>query len=112
MPAGTREFEDVIRTTIALADRHGLRGLVLFVDEVQDADISGLRVLAHRWQHLQSEGRDVPAAVSTAGLADSPEVINRAATSSERFAYRPLGLLSPDASAVALVRPANRLGVQ
>lgn len=110
-PPGTREFESVIRATVDGAARHGRRGLVLFVDEIQDADRAGLKVLAHAWQHLQAEGRDVPAAVFAAGLSDSPEVINRAATFTERFAYRPLDLLPAEAAAVALVRPAQHLGV-
>lgn len=110
-PSGTREFEAVIRGTVEVAARHGHRGLVLFIDEIQDADTAGLKVLAHTWQHLQAEGREVPTAVFAAGLADSPEVINKAATFTERFAYRPLELLDADAAAVALVRPAHKLGV-
>lgn len=108
----TRAFEEIVRHTAAAAGRRGFRGVVYFVDEIQDADRSGLRVLTQAWQHLQVEGPDVPAAVFAAGLPDSQLVLKRAATPSERFEYRPLGLLDDAASAIAIVRPAAALGVR
>ena len=58
---GVREFEDVLRDTVAAARKEHRTGVVLFVDEIQEADADGLRTLAYAWQHLQSEGQDVPA---------------------------------------------------
>ena len=49
--------------------------VVFFVDEIQSADADGLRTSAYAWQHLQSEGSDLPAAVFAAGPPNSPEVI-------------------------------------
>ena len=101
-----------MRATVAAAAKHRFRGLAIFVDEIQDADRSGLRVLTQGWQHLQAEAPVVPAAVFAAGLPISQVVIKRAASSSERFEYRPLGLLDETACAIAIVRPADALGVR
>ncbi len=107
-----REFEDVIRETVAAAHRQGHRGLVLFVDELQASDPDGLRTLAYAWQHLQSEGTDVPAAVFAAGLPGAPEAVAAVVTFSERFAYRPLAPLTDAAAQLALVTPARVAGVE
>ena len=108
---GVREFEDVVRHTVATARKENRPAVVFFVDEIQSADADGLRTLAYAWQHLQSEGSDVPAAVFAAGLPNSPEVIAAVVTFSERFAYRPLDRLDDDAAMVALAGPARALGV-
>lgn len=108
---GVREFEDAIRATVTGAQHQGHRGLVIFIDEIQSADDEGLRTLAYGWQHLQTEGRDLPAAVFAAGLPNSPEVIADVVTFSERFAYRPLDRLSAQAAQIALGAPARALGV-
>ena len=47
-----------------------------------------------------------------AGLPNAPDIIARAATFSERFAYRPLERLSHDGAAVALAAPAAEAGVR
>ena len=108
---GVREFEAVVRRTVEAAHKEDRTGLVLFVDEIQSADPAGLRTLAYAWQHLQSEGQDVPAAVFAAGLPNAPEVIASVVTFSERFAYRPLQRLDDDATMVALAGPSRALGV-
>lgn len=102
--------ELIIETTRAALDE-GHRGLVLLLDEVQDADRPGLRTLAVTWQDLQAEADALPAGVFAAGLPQTPEIISAAATFSERFAYRTLHRLGPDASRVALVKPAGEVGV-
>lgn len=109
---GVREFEDVVRHTADSARTEQRVGVVFFIDEIQSADADGLRTLAYAWQHLQSEGSDVPAAVFAAGLPNSPEAIAAVVTFSERFAYRPLDRLEEDASLVALASPAAALGVR
>lgn len=108
---GVRQFEDVIRQTAQSAKREHRTGLVIFIDEIQAADQQGLRTLGYAWQHLQSEGSDVPAAVFAAGLPNAPEAIASVVTFSERFAYRPLERLTEDAAMVALAGPARALGV-
>lgn len=108
---GVREFEDVVRDTVTAGAKEKHTGLVLFVDEIQEADRDGLRTLAYAWQHLQSEGQDVPAAVFAAGLPNSPDTITSVVTFSERFAYRKLDRLTDDAALLALAAPARTLGV-
>ena len=110
--AGTRAFQRMIVDATALAGEEGRSGLVLFIDEIQAADEDGIRSLAYAWQHLQSEGADVPVAVFAAGLSITPDVIAAAVTFSERFAYRRLAGLTEDAAALALVDPARALGIE
>jgi hypothetical protein len=109
---GVREFEEVVRETAASAQHEGRTGVVLFIDEIQSADPDGLRTLGYAWQHLQSEGSDIPAAVFAAGLPNSPEAIASVVTFSERFAYRPLERLPDEAATIALGGPARALGVE
>ncbi|SHR96757.1 Predicted ATPase [Mycobacteroides abscessus subsp. abscessus] len=104
-------FKELIVETVKAARDEGHRGLVLLIDEVQDADRQGLRTLAVTWQDLQAEADALPAGVFAAGLPQTPEIISAAATFSERFAYRTLHRLGPDASRVALVKPAGQVGV-
>jgi hypothetical protein len=108
IPPGVREFEDLIRST-ATSNEH--QGLIIFIDEIQAADPAGLRTLAFAWQHLQSEGADVPAAVFAAGLPDAADKISSVVTFTERLAFRPLALLEPDAEEIAISAPARMLGV-
>ncbi|WP_426518374.1 ATP-binding protein [Diaminobutyricibacter sp. McL0618] len=108
-PAGSRDFEAVVRAAAA-GDEH--KGLVILIDEIQAADPEGLRTLAYAWQHLQAEGSDVPAAVYTAGLPNAADAVAAAVTFSERFAYRPLHTLQPVDEEFALVVPARELGVE
>ncbi len=82
-----------------------LTGRVLRVDEIQSADVDSLRTISYAWQHLQSDGRDVPAAIFSAGLPNSAEVIGSTVTFTERFEYRPLKRLDDDAVRLALVPP-------
>lgn len=104
-------FKELIIETVTAARDEGHRGLVLLIDEVQDAERQGLRTLAVTWQDLQAEADALPAGVFAAGLPQTPEIISAAATFSERFAYRTLHRLGPDASRVALVKPASQVGV-
>lgn len=109
--AGVRELEDVLVEAVQQARLNRRRGVVLFVDEVQSGDRHGLALLGTAMQHLQAEKPDLPFGIFCAGLPNAPEVIAAAVTFSERFAYRHLTSLDDDASALALVAPAIRLGV-
>jgi len=97
-------------TRAALEEGH--RGLILLIDEIQDADPASLRALAVTWQDLQAEQPDLPTGVFAAGLPETPEVIAAAATFSERFAYRHLERLDEDAARLAIVKPAAGQGVR
>lgn len=107
----TREFEDLIVATVEAALERRYTGLVILVDEVQAADPASLRTISYAWQHFQSERRMLPVALFAAGLPESVTVINAAVSNSERFAYRQLKDLPPEAAAVALANPARELGV-
>lgn len=107
----TREFEDLIVATVEAAQERRHSGLVILIDEVQAADAASLRTISYAWQHFQSERRMLPVALFAAGLPESVSVINAAVSNSERFAYRQLKDLPPDAVAVALANPARELGV-
>lgn len=104
-----RELEEILRELTKHRDR--VPALILFIDEIQSADADGIRTLAYAWQHLQAEAPDLPAAVYAAGLPNAPEQIAAAVTFSERFAYRPLEMLSTGAQVAALSDPAAELGV-
>lgn len=109
---GIQQFKAALVATVEAAEHEGRRGLVLFVDEIQDADDRSLRTIAHCWQEMQAESPTVPTALFAAGLPSSPGVIAAAVTHSERFDYRTLGPISDEAARVALAEPAGRLGVR
>jgi hypothetical protein len=104
-----RELEAILRDVIK--DRERTPGLILFIDEIQSADADGIRTLAYAWQHLQAEAPDLPVAAYAAGLPNAPEHIASAVTFSERFAYRPLEMLSTGAQVAALSEPAAAVSV-
>ena len=106
-----RAFEDVLVDSVRLARKHDRKGIVIFIDEIQDADAHSLAVIAHAWQNLQAEKPNLPAAIFADGLPDARRVITAAVSPSERFLYEPLGPLSDAAVMVALVGPAEKLGV-
>ncbi len=112
-PAGAGELTAFLAEAAAAAHRERRSGLVLLIDEIQDADKAGLSSFAHGWQNLQHLPGDgaAPAAVFAAGLPNADTVLRAAASFTERWDYQPLGLLSPNAAIAALVRPAQRLGV-
>ena len=107
----TREFEDLLVATVEAAQERRYSGVVLLIDEIQAADPASLRTISYAWQHFQSERRFLPVALFAAGLPESVGVINAAVSNSERFAYRQLKDLPPDAAAIALANPARELGV-
>lgn len=106
-----RQLQEVLVSAVQAARNNGLKGIVLFVDEIQSADANGLRALAYAWQHMQSENPDLPALALTAGLSHSIDVITDAVSFAERFSYTHLGNLPADAATQALITPAARLGV-
>lgn len=107
----TRAVREVIARMAHLAVESDRRGLVILVDELQSADVASLRTLAYAWQELQDATPPVPAALIAAGLSHTPDVVTDAVTHAERFAYRPLRDLEPEAAREALTGPATALGV-
>ncbi|MDK4228573.1 AAA family ATPase [Corynebacterium pseudodiphtheriticum] len=87
-------------------------GLGIFVDEIQLADGPSIRALAYTWQHLQSEGSELPLFCLMSGLSHSQDVITEYASFGERFNYINLSNLDEASSAEALRRPAEKMGVK
>lgn len=85
-------------------------GLGIFVDEIQLADGPSIRALAYTWQHLQSEGSELPLFCLMSGLSHSQDVITEYASFGERFNYINLSNLDEASSAEALRRPAEKMG--
>lgn len=106
-----RAFQDVITATVEEAVTDGAAGFVLFIDEIQSADVEGLRALAYAWQHMQSEAADLPAITAAAGLSHSQDVITDAASFAERFRYPRLKDLDDAAASSALTAPTTDCGV-
>lgn len=93
-----------------LAVEHDRTGLAIFVDEIQEAPHADLVVIANAIQDALMVP-DAPLAVFAAGLPHTPERVMAAASFTERFDFRTLEGLDPDASERALVEPAIALGV-
>ena len=108
-----KALEQLIGTTAARLRRTGEKGLIIFIDELQSADLESLRALAYAWQHLRSWTQpEVPAALVAAGLGHTPDVITDAATFGERFDFRRLESLEREAAYAAVFEPAEKLGVR
>lgn len=93
------------------------RGLLLVIDEVQDMPPLEIRILATAWQELQAETQvagepRLPAVVFAAGLGDVHEAITQGASFGERFHFESLANLTDEAAALAVIEPANELGVR
>lgn len=110
-PPATQSFKNAIVTATEAIKKDGGKGLAILIDEVQNADEESLRVIAYAWQELDSERPLTPVGVFAVGLPNSSEEINKAATSSERFDYRPLPGLEGAAAELALKTLAEDLGV-
>lgn len=110
LPQATRAFRELIERTAQAALDQGLAGIVLLIDELQDADEHGLRTVAFAWQELQ--GSRTPAALVAAGLSHTADVVTAAVTSAERFRFRTMRDLEDHEVREALTRPAADLGVR
>lgn len=110
-PPATEDFKQAIIHATEAIKAEGGKGLAILIDEVQNADEESLRVISYAWQELESERILTPAGIFAVGLPNSSEEISKAATSSERFFYRPLPGLELTASELALSMVAADLGV-
>jgi hypothetical protein len=87
------------------------RGFGIFLDEMQDLDPDTMAGLLAA-QHLAGQ-RELPFYVVGAGLPNLPRVLTDARSYAERlFDYRPIGKLTRDDAAQALVEPAERYGAR
>ena len=113
---------DLLSGAARLATEHDRPGLAVLLDELQEAPHAQLVVIANAIQDaLASGGRagtaggtaggGAPLVVFAAGLPETPERVMAAASFTERFDFRGLARLDPDAAERALIEPANQAGV-
>ncbi|WP_226347236.1 ATP-binding protein [Agilicoccus flavus] len=105
-----------VLTAVARTTEKANRGLVLFVDEMQDVPRPDIRTLSTAWQELDAEAKrdgapPIPAAMMTAGLSNTQEAITAGASFGERFRFTRLGNLDVPAAAQAVVEPVLESGV-
>ncbi len=100
----------VLADAASLARQQKRGGLLLTLDEVQDAPRSELSTIVHAIQDVTGEGHSL--LIMAAGLPHTPETLMEAASFTERFRYAPLAQLSPDDALLALTQPAHQLGVR
>lgn len=109
-PGVAMQLEQLLFSLGEAAARRGV-GVLLTVDEVHAADTSELEVLSQTVQ-LVTKRRQLPVALVVAGLAHTPAVLTGPGmTFLERMAKAELGFLGPDATRLALDKPAHDLGV-
>lgn len=87
----------------------GKKGLIVSVDEFQDASESALVVVTNVLQDVMA-GKGPVVAVG-AGLPNTSTRLMKAGSFAERFTYRELGLLTEEEATEALLNPASAVGV-
>lgn len=100
---------DLLSESAAVAAERQGAGLLLLVDEVQEAGLEDLAVVANAIQLTVRSG--APLLVVAAGLPNAPAKLMKAASFAERFDYRELKRLTSAESEIALLRPAAQLEV-
>ena len=90
-------------------EAHGT-GLVLLIDELQEAPYNDLVVLANAIQDA-AKSAQVPLCVVAAGLPQTPDLVMAAASFTERFDFRVLARLDEADAERALLEPSLAVGV-
>ena len=107
-----RDVNDLLEA-LGLAARALDMGVLIAIDELQDAaraDLNGLNLALH---DLGQDAWPVPLLVIGAGLPSLPSVLADATSYAERlYDYRTLDLLNPDETREALEVPASQRGVR
>lgn len=93
-----------------MRSRRQAAGLLITLDELQEDPIDDLRVLVYAIQEMAVDG--APVVTLAAGLPALPERLMEAGSFAERFAFRRLANLTPEATLRALIEPAAELGVR
>ncbi|MDQ2754294.1 MAG: ATP-binding protein, partial [Actinomycetota bacterium] len=87
-------------------------GVLLLVDELQEAPRDELAALNTAVHHIGQSAIPLPVTFVGAGLPSLPAQLAEATSYAERlYDYRPIGLLTAQASQDALIVPAQNLGV-
>ena len=106
--AAATAFRELLQTASETARNRGSAGLCVLVDEIQAAPPGDLRTVAYAWQELQSQAGEPAAVLFAAGLPNTPDVLTKAVTFSERFAFRSLSRFSRAESEELLRSPAGQ----
>lgn len=113
-PAGRGVDRDQLRRLIEdAADQAtdgGRPGVLLTLDETQEAPVQDLVALVNTLQDLAGGSR--PVVCVAAGLPSLPEKLMAAGSFAERFDYRRMRALTEDAALQALLEPADALEVR
>lgn len=108
-PVDRDELARLVTEAAALAREHGHGGLVLVLDEFQEAPPADLVVLVNTIQDTVGQAGAV--VVVAAGLPQTPDALMSAGSFAERFTYLTVGRLTDDEALLALVEPARGRGV-
>lgn len=104
---GSAVLEKLIEDAGRFSRTHAAKGLVVFVDEFQEAQLGDRKSLLIGLQHFDGAPDPVPVAVIAAGLPSLPPAVTEAATFGERSRFVELGLLTEVAVAEAIRLPAE-----
>lgn len=107
---GRDQLRQLLEDVTDQAVQAGRPGLLLTLDEIQEAPSDDLVLLVNTLQDLTSGQR--PVVTVLAGLPATPEALMRAGSFAERFAYSRLRNLEPEAAQRAVVEPASNLDVR
>ncbi|WP_251009186.1 ATP-binding protein [Curtobacterium sp. ISL-83] len=107
-----RDLEDLLRET-GLAFREIGQGLLIAIDELQEAPKDDLNALNLALHALGQEAWPVPVFLVGTGLPSLPSVLADATSYAERlYDYRRLDLLTDEETRLALTDPTERAGVR
>ncbi|ABM10529.1 ATP-binding protein [Paenarthrobacter aurescens] len=107
VPPGAAILEELLEDAGRFARNHEAKGLVVFVDEFQEAQLGDRKSLLIGLQHFDGAPDATPVAIIAAGLPSLPPAVTEAATFGERSRFVELGLLSDVAVAEAIRVPAE-----
>jgi len=107
VPPVSAVLEELLEDAGRFARNHDAKGLVVFVDEFQEAQLGDRKSLLIGLQHFDGAPDATPVAIIAAGLPSLPQAVTEAATFGERSRFVELGLLSDVAVAEAIRVPAE-----
>ncbi|WP_181034763.1 ATP-binding protein [Clavibacter michiganensis] len=114
--ASAKGLQLALRAALASVVHDGDAGIVILIDEIQEADPESLRTIAYAWQEMNPlrpfDPEQPRTALFAVGLPGAPTKINRAVTFSERFRFQPMHGLSAAGAREALEVTAAAAGVR
>lgn len=105
VPIDRDELARLITEAAAIARDNGHSGLLIVIDEFQEAPSADLVVLVNTIQ--DTVGLNGAVALVAGGLPQTPDALMAAGSFAERFTYLSVGRLQVDEALLALVEPAR-----